>query len=460
MQRAALPVAATSAVPPPPAVEGVAFTLGRRGARVILVAELVVLTYHAGPQRAVSTAVYAAALCTAGRTLWLLCHTTRSAHSAKEGLESIWDWQPPLGDDLQTGAWHVLRSLAQTAGRWARARGRGGRGGVMQLQVREPCAPRTVATHRGKLAHLGQLTGLYAGSEVQVSAGHPSHRPPAPLPACCARLDQEYPAIDELLSQEALQPAQLALRLYFLYALNSSEPEWDSFDQVWAGLAGASQAACCGLLDLQGWHLGHLLLPGPALAMCAPSPLNPMPPTQTLDPTGTCPQAAAQAGAAAEYGAVAKGDLEALVYYRPLACFLYDIAADSLLAPALAESGGWEGAAPHPWRPGAASRPGWVEGVAPDLCCTILRRYLASVPCPPPSTELMPPNPCMLRLLWWQATRCALLHTSPTWPPVARPTSWRCTRGGARCCWWCGGPTRPRTCSQTCSPQVSPARVG
>lgn len=178
------------------AVEGVAFALGSRGGRIILAAELFMLSAHVGPGRAARTALGLAAACATGRAVWVLLHTSRSQPvleplageavaalwpseaaasryacstvslavernnrvqlSRGEGIrvecsvcpfrmphqggvsnnqgelllpcavliapvrcpaasgDSIWDWEPPVGDPYASGAWHVLRALMRT----------------------------------------------------------------------------------------------------------------------------------------------------------------------------------------------------------------------------------------------------------------------------------------------------------------------------------------------------------
>lgn len=45
----------------------------------------------------------------AARRLQSMRHT----HTLAEGLQSVWDWEPPARE--ASGAWHILRQLALTA---------------------------------------------------------------------------------------------------------------------------------------------------------------------------------------------------------------------------------------------------------------------------------------------------------------------------------------------------------
>jgi hypothetical protein len=95
------------------AVEGLAFAMGRRGANAVLGAELLVLSYHAGPRRVASTAIGTFIACAVGRGLWVLLHTMKHQPDLKP-LADIWAWEPQ-GDAYQSSAWHVLRALVRTA---------------------------------------------------------------------------------------------------------------------------------------------------------------------------------------------------------------------------------------------------------------------------------------------------------------------------------------------------------
>lgn len=101
------------------AVEGVAFAFGRRGAVVLIGAQLVVLSYSAGVRRTLGTALATLMGCVAGRALWVLAHTAQhaAAPGKPDALSSVWDWEPPRSDAYESGAWHVLRALVRTANR-------------------------------------------------------------------------------------------------------------------------------------------------------------------------------------------------------------------------------------------------------------------------------------------------------------------------------------------------------
>jgi len=103
-----------------PAVEGYAFLFSRKGASVIAAAEIVLLFRTAGGGRVLGVAGKAAAACVAGRFLYSLFHTVKAEATGGDSkqqdiLKSIWDWKPPVGDSMSSGAWLVLRELVLTA---------------------------------------------------------------------------------------------------------------------------------------------------------------------------------------------------------------------------------------------------------------------------------------------------------------------------------------------------------
>ena len=89
----------------------------------------------------------------------------------------------------------------------------------------------------------------------------------------------QNPQLAALLARPALDPGELALRLYYMYALHQAEPVWDSF-----GAAGAD---------------------------------------------------------AGDAQPVPKGLWAQLVAAHPYACFSYDLCDDPALGEALAGKGGW-----------------------------------------------------------------------------------------------------------------------
>lgn len=93
-------------------VEGLAFAFGRSGGNLILAGEVLLLSYHAGPSRAIYTATGLFTACVLGRAFWVLFHTSK--HSDLESLPDIWSWEPQ-GDSYDSGAWHILRALVRTA---------------------------------------------------------------------------------------------------------------------------------------------------------------------------------------------------------------------------------------------------------------------------------------------------------------------------------------------------------
>lgn len=79
---------------PLPAVEGLAFAFGRSGGNLILAGEVLLLSYHAGPSRAIYTATGLFTACVLGRAFWVLFHTSK--HSDLESLPDIWSWEPQV----------------------------------------------------------------------------------------------------------------------------------------------------------------------------------------------------------------------------------------------------------------------------------------------------------------------------------------------------------------------------
>ena len=77
------------------AVEGVTFAFGPRGTRVLVGAELLVLTYRAGPALAAGTAAATLFVCAVGRGIWALLHTVKEQGADLESIADVFDWEPP-----------------------------------------------------------------------------------------------------------------------------------------------------------------------------------------------------------------------------------------------------------------------------------------------------------------------------------------------------------------------------
>lgn len=277
-------------------VEGLAFAFGRRGGTVILSAELLVLSYHAGPRRALNTALGALIACALGRALWVLGHNFWH-HPDIETLPDIWDWEPK-GDAYQSSAWHVLRTLVRTAD----------------------------------------------------------------------RVRKENPRLDQILSLDTLQPAELALRLYYLYTQEEDSPAPYSFQQ--AALASWDSAASldvtnspsstkargggdgCGTADVERLPPGAAT--SGATASAVSDAASPSAAGDGREDGGSQGVAALERSSSSvllkesakadeedcqEVEPVPDELMEQLEYYRPLTCLLYECWDDEALSRELAKEG-------------------------------------------------------------------------------------------------------------------------
>lgn len=118
-------------------VEGCAFLFSPYGLGVLVAAEMAAFAKVSGPGKLVQVASKAALATIVGRGIHIgfLVFSAKKRGSDKGveeareeeevreqvGEESIWDWEPPIGDAFSSGAWFVLKQLVLTVNQMKRA---------------------------------------------------------------------------------------------------------------------------------------------------------------------------------------------------------------------------------------------------------------------------------------------------------------------------------------------------